>query len=150
MTIYAIDPGPHTGIFAKYVQGCEGETFDWTHDLNRVSHMWNWLDDWVIKSDTVIVESFEFRKEDAQNRSYIDYSPGELVGVVKLYCQLRTVNLVIQSASTGKGFWDNDKLKRAGVWSTCDSKHSRDAARHWLHYYTTTLGNDEYLHKLRK
>lgn len=153
MTDYAIDPGPHTGIFYMKDDQPHRVTLDYTDGLIRdpLLHLYMWMMQMVDpEKDHVIVESFEFRKEDAQNREYIDYSTGEYVGVVKLFCQITNTAMTVQSASQGKGFWTDDKLKRVGLWTPGkERRHERDATRHWLHYMTFALNDNTWLNKLK-
>ena|SRR5690349_18449632 len=144
MTVFAIDPGPHTGIFYMKDDKPHHLVFDYRGHASPHEHLYLWLMQMVIpEEDIVLCESFEFRKEDAKNREYIDYSPGELVGVVKLFGQLTGTEYHTPSASTGKGFWDDDKLRRVGLWvGGQDAKHMRDAARHWLHFHTFSPQRD--------
>lgn len=156
MTIYAIDPGPHTGIFWLDDEGQHRVTLDYTdkalpcYDTPHMN-LYHWLMQMINpKTDGIVCESFEFRKEDAKNREYIDYSTGEFVGVVKLYCQLTQVPRYTPSASIGKGFWDDDKLKRVGLYVPGkEQRHVRDATRHWLHFQTFTVHDNTWLEKLR-
>jgi len=153
--IYAIDPGPHTGIF--WLDGLLNPcriTLDYTTGPVKetaLKHLYFWLMGTVVPTkDKIVVESFEFRKEDAQNREYIDYSTGEFVGVVKLFCQLTGTPCYVQSASVGKGFWDDSKLKRVGMWVPgTANRHIRDATRHWLHHVTFTVGDEFWLRRLK-
>jgi hypothetical protein len=151
MTVYAIDPGPHTGIVWRLAdKQFRSITLDYTtpgalRDAG-LELLYDWLTETVDIGDTVVLESFEFRKEE---KPYIVYATGEYVGIAKLFCLRNDITLRVQNASTGKGFWDDDKLKRAGLYSVCDTKHSRDAMRHWLRYHTFELKNEEYLFKLK-
>lgn len=157
MTDYAIDPGPHTAIFwmaeTPTVFEPRAVTLDFTLEgMLKLSlkQLYFWLMHEINPTkDRIVCESFEFRKEDAQNREYIDYSTGEYVGVVKLFCQLTDTPYQMQSASEGKGFWDNDKLKRVGLYKYCADRHQRDACRHWLHDTTFRGGNNYYLNLLK-
>lgn len=150
MTIFAIDPGPHTGVVWRSVEGkFHATTLDFTSmsSVAGLMQLWNYLDMVTCTSDTLVLESFEFRKD--KEREYIDYSTGEYVGVVKLFAGISNTPLVVQNAAVGKGFWSDNKIKRAGLYSVCDSRHTRDAMRHWLKYYTFILHEKEYLYKLR-
>lgn len=156
--IYAIDPGPHTGVFWIDALGKPRRlTFDYTvpeHEGLKLPHrhLYSWLLATVNPvTDWLVCESFEYRKEDAKNREYIDYSPGELVGVVKLFAQLTTTPLYMQMASQAKGFWKDDKLKRVELFVPGDSfRHVRDATRHWLHFTSFVQGDQSWLLKLRR
>lgn len=157
MTIWAIDPGPHTGIF--YVLYGLGQfrynrvTLDYTDSLVQNPHenLHLWLMQNVNPStDEVVYEPFEFRKEE-RDREYIDYTTGEYVGVIALYCQQTGTPSHRQMASQVMSFWTDDKLKRVGLYVPGkEHRHERDATRHWLHHDTFTKGNQEWLHKLKK
>ena len=144
MTVYAIDPGPHTAIFWDSDGKYYSLTFDYAHpslSAKPLEHLYNWLLQKVDpKRDIVVIERFEYRKEDAQEREYIDYSTGEWVGTAKFFCQFNDTQYRMQGAGDAKGFWDDDKLKRAGLYKLLRTKHERDACRHWLYYHTFGLG----------
>lgn len=161
MKTFAIDPGPHTGIFydieaptladPKHREFCS-LTLDYTEGLVADPHknLYYWLMQMVNPDlDRIILESFEWRKEDAQERTYIDYSPGEFIGVVKLFAELTGTMVVMQPAALAKGgFWGDDKkVKKVGLsWK---SRHERDAIKHWLYHQTFTIGDQQWLYKLK-
>jgi hypothetical protein len=152
MTAYAIDPGPHTALFWDLPNGnYDAVTLDFTTPSEKPSHLrlFEWLMNNVDPSeDKIIVESFEFRKEE-RDREYIDYDAGEYVGVVKVWCQITQCFYLVQNAAKAKQFWNDDKLKRVGLYKHLKDRHQRDAARHWLHYDTFTHGNQDWLFKLK-
>lgn len=156
MTIFAIDPGPHTGIFYDSDQPGEFHFNSLTLDFTDKSisdgerRLYMWLMQMVNPDrDFIICESFEFRKEDAQTREYIDYSTGHYVGVVRLFCQMTGCGYVMQTASQAKGFWTDGKLKKIDVYRFLKSRHERDAARHWFHYDAFSTANQYWLRRLR-
>lgn len=128
-------------------------TLDYTDGLVKkpYEHLYRWLMQWVNPAtDKIVLETFEFRKEDAQNREYIDYSTGEFIGVVRLFCELTETTCHLQGASEAKAFWNDDKLKRVGLWLPGRAnRHVRDATRHWLHYQTFKRGDQSWLALLR-
>lgn len=138
MIVFSVDPGPHTGVFYFKNEMPHFMLLDLRGHVTPHKVLYMWLMANVNpQEDTVVCETFEFRKDDAQNRAYIDYSVGELVGAVALFCQLSGAKHVKQMASVGKGFWNDNKLERVGLlFKGKDSKHIRDATRHWLHYHT--------------
>jgi hypothetical protein len=151
---YAIDPGPHTAIFWKVplTKTFEAVTLDFTEPGDEPSHasLFNWLSSNVDpEEDKLIIESFEFRK-DERDREYINYDAGEYVGVAKVWAQLSNTYYIVQNAAKAKGFWDDDKLKRVGLYKQLKDRHQRDAARHWLHYDTFTHGNHDWLFMLKE
>jgi hypothetical protein len=97
----------------------------------------------------IVCERFDFRKDD-QARAKIDYIAREYIGVVRLYDQStdNQVLMRLQGANEAKGFWDDGKLRRIGMYYS-RSKHARDATRHYLYYVTFNLKDERYLHMLR-
>jgi hypothetical protein len=87
----------------------------------------------------VVAESFEFR----QSKSRIVLDSRDLLGVLKLWATLRHRSYHTQSASTGKSYFDDDKLRKEGVY-TVGSAHARDATRHLLHWITFREGYQFY------
>jgi hypothetical protein len=151
MTVFAIDPGPHTGIFWNMQSGSfTSETLDFTQTSETPQHMqlFMWLARMVTPLDTVICESFHFHK-DKRDKEYLNYEAGEYVGVVKLFCQLNHIYYVMQAPAVKEQFWKDDKLKRVGLWGAVKDRHQRDAARHWLQYDTFAQNNQEWLLKLK-
>lgn len=147
--ILAVDPGPHTGLVWRLDDGTfQARTLDLTLVDQPHLSLWQWMLTALQPGDEVVLESFEFRKNE-RDREYIDYKAGEYVGVVQLFCQLNCLPCLMQNAATGKGFWTDDKLKRAGLYKVCDSRHTRDAMRHWLKYWTFNLDNSEFLAALK-
>jgi hypothetical protein len=146
MTIFAIDPGPNTGIFWR-VEHFEFQAATLILDEGH-RELYKWLEEHVTSGDRIVLESFEYRKE-YKDREYLNYKAAEYIGVVKTFAVTHRVQVIMQTASLAKGFWVDDKLKRIGVYKFCKTRHSRDAARHWLHYWTTKLGNQEMLFRLK-
>lgn len=62
----------------------------------------------------------------------------EYIGVVKLYIQQTGATGVWQSASTGKAFWNDDRLKQYSLYVP-SLKHARDAIRHYAAWRTFTM-----------
>lgn len=152
--LVAIDPGPHTGIFCASDKGAIRLSLTLNLDeasqqlgITQHRYLWDWLKDHVYPSDEIILEKFEFQK-DKRSKEFLNYDAGEYVGVIKLWCDLYRTPLRLQSPSQKDQFWDDDKLKRVGLWKGMD-RHARDAARHYLYYVTFTLGDKSWLNKLR-
>ena len=57
-----------------------------------------------------------------------------------MWAEIRHRHYRTQSASTGKAYYSNDKLKQHGVYVK-GTAHARDATRHLLHYITFGEGN---------
>lgn len=79
--------------------------------------------------DAIICESFQHRQRDR-----VSYAAPEAIGVVKLFCELYHIPLIMQSPSYGKGFFDNKKLTKLEVYKT-GMPHANDAARHLLQFW---------------
>lgn len=158
--LLALDPGGTTGWAAWQLVNGHKEIFE-TGELTGDNHhmaLWDLLHRHLVDtvmlggSMTVIVENFEFRK-DERDRYKIDYIAAEYVGVAKAYCGYQQnrgfdISFVVPGASQGKGFWNDDKLKRVGMYHR-NSRHIRDATRHLLRYRTFELGDRTLLDKLR-
>lgn len=136
MHILGIDPGETTGIFALNLQPLgSGVLSTMGHDqVVGLSKLYNIID--RAQPDLIVCEGFDRRQK-----------PGNIVSIIKgiamvdLYVERTGIPLEMQSASYGKGFWDNGKLKRVGAYSP-KMKHANDAARHVLQYLSNK-GNDK-------
>jgi hypothetical protein len=82
------------------------------------------------KPKFVICESFENRSQEAAI-----LASRELIGIVKAYVYESDATAIWQSASTGKAFWDDAKLRKAGIYVP-GLKHARDAIRHYAYWRT--------------
>jgi hypothetical protein len=136
MKIIAFDPGVTTG-FAQGIldngllQVGAGQA-QWNHQM-----LWQQLQ--VARPDIVICESFEFRQ---QSRAGLILYSVELIGIIHLYCghdTLRPVELVMQTAAKGKGYYNNTVLQKNNVYAR-GIPHGMDAMRHLLHWYTFGAG----------
>lgn len=142
MRIVAVDPGVTTGLcfyapeFESLEQQQMGPSDHYPHLFYMLEHF---------HPDVVVCESFQnmsdFRQESTTK-------PLEYIGIVKMYVQTRICKLVLQSSSEGKQFWDDDKLKRVGLYER-GRPHSNDATRHFLYYWTFTLNRNDYLKALK-
>lgn len=165
MRILAVDPGPATG-FCLYddeiksikKEGLRANFESWIEPLHpRQQHLqvYNILES--TDFDKLIVEKFEFRKDD-QARDKIDYMAAEIVGVCKVWAQQEwhqrgaMNNLIMQGSSLiGKtAFWsdDNKRVKQLGLYDSKVAPHGMDAMRHLLYYLSFTLNQTEWFRKL--
>jgi hypothetical protein len=135
MKVIAIDPGVTTGIaYGLHIDGLltvHAEQSKFTH-----AQLFDLLYD---KSPNIIVcESFEFRQK---ARSGLVLYSCELIGVIKLYVDTVPipVELVMQTASKGKGYYSDHLLNKNGVYVR-GVPHGMDALRHLLHWYTFGSG----------
>lgn len=86
-----------------------------------------------IAPNLLIVEEWDNRSQDAARLASIEY-----IGVAKAYAQASGCAYIGQSASTGKWFWNDNKLREHGLYVP-KLRHARDACRHYLYYRTFTL-----------
>lgn len=129
MKICAIDPGETTGLVV----------FD--SDTSTIIHAQaiklNHLDlyDGLINEapDLIVYERFSLYSHKAESLIHNEFYTVQLIGVIQLYCQLFNIIPVIQTAAQAKSIWSDDKLKQYPQYWT-NSRHSRDATRHVLHY----------------
>jgi hypothetical protein len=167
--VYGIDPGGTTGIcVAEWDRGVDSVTkkpdrvrqfnFDphgvYGHHLqlyNHMSQMWDvvygTIDDTVPSMDVklhIVCEDFQQRRLDK-----VVLTPVEYIGVVRLFEAQRasSVRLRMQPPAD-KGFWDDIKLKKVGLYKASEP-HQNDATRHMLLYMMKTLNNQSYLQMLR-
>lgn len=127
----ALDPGGTTGVAIV-----QNETKPWyivamhiggNHhlELHRLLH--------TLRPQNVICESFENRSHDPAILASCEY-----IGIVKLYLQSTRSTGVWQNSSTGKQFWNDDKLKDYGLYIP-GLRHARDAIRHYAYWRTFKL-----------
>jgi hypothetical protein len=100
--------------------------------------LWHFLEARVILGFTEIVcESFEFRqhlqKDNAKHK--VELVSRDYIGIIKLFCALTNTKLTMNTASTGKAFVTDEKLKLINLW-TPGNPHANDATRHNIRYLT--------------
>ena len=80
----------------------------------------------------LIYEDFTYRN---YARMGLDLTPVKIIGIIELFVERYEPLLMPtkQSASTGKSFYNDDELKRLGVYKV-GKKHGRDATRHLLQW----------------
>ena len=135
MTI-ALDPGVTTGI-AGYIGGVIN-----TGEL-KVTH--KYLYEYLRRTSPseIVYESFVY-----QRRNKVELYPVEVIGVIKLYCQMYNVPLYVQSASQAKNFITDDKIKKMGLWVK-GQVHGMDALRHLLYHLIITKRDERWLNALK-
>lgn len=102
----------------------------------------------------IITETFEFRRKTRDN---LELESRDLIGVVRLYCEMSRADedcgvwlgypeggmvgctLHMQSAATGKGYFNDDTLKARNLY-VAGKEHARDAERHMCHWLTFLYG----------
>jgi hypothetical protein len=134
--ILSLDPGGTTG-WALW-QTRKGNLDDYTvGHLGPGDHhaeLWSMIRELCKVPDDfrIVCESFEFRQGD-HNRHKIVLDSKEYIGVVKLMSQLYDIPVVFQTASVGKTFCTDEKIKALDLW-TPGMKHAMDALRHLITY----------------
>lgn len=153
MRLISLDPGETTGVCIYLPEKREfilrqettitGEDFVQFYDLLE-----SWYDKWTLQYDfKVIVEQFNFRMNERE-RTKINYTPREVIGVTKLWAAQHDVPIEMQMAAEGKAFWNDDKLSRIGL-NKSGQPHARDALRHMLQYITFTMKDNHFLMQLK-
>lgn len=132
--ILAIDPGVTTGFAYR---AADGEIFSWQYQLNEhenelpYTHFMAELETLVV--DTVVCERFDFR----QNKTGVDYTPVELIGLIKFWAEDAITEPKIvwqgQDVKSKKSFWTEEKLRLYGVYKP-GQEHAMDATKHLMHY----------------
>lgn len=141
MYCVALDPGGTTGICI--VPDAKDPWYIETEELGPGPHHSKLLHKLALwKPDLVICEAFENVTNEAAELISCEY-----IGVVKAYCQWRGVDLRIQPAGVVKPFWTDAKLVSVGLRS--QSKHTRDATRHYLYYRSFTIDDRSLLNRLK-
>ena len=132
MKAVAFDPGGTTGVATLHLHD-DGiiKTDGW--QVKTTFEVYSLLES--AKWDQVIYESFRYER-----RGNVNLKPVEVIGVIKLACEMKGLPLVPQTPSTGKGWWYK-KLETVGLW-TPKMPHANDAMAHLLHWFTFTFGND--------
>jgi len=124
--IVAIDPGAkHTGV-AIHPPPCACATLDTSAHLRPV---WAWLQE--LDPDVCVVESFHLYPHKARAMTGSSFRTVEVIGVVKLWCELNGKQVVMQGAS-------EVKLIRARHLEPLDASpsdaHQTSALKHLAHY----------------
>lgn len=172
LNILWFDPGGTTGwclysadLIARETPAlCEHYNPKWNQgELTGNHHAATWSLIGACHTDNFVLgyESFEFRQ--GKQRAGIVLDSKEYIGIYNLYEQLSNpsvpIELVPQTASTGKGFWypkkpgtqqrDASKLKAVSLY-TPGSTHMNDATAHLLAYLTFgPFRRREYLMQLK-
>lgn len=144
LKVLSIDPGVTTGYTlatkdnGKFFIACNQQQF--TH-----TEFWMFLRKTGIYGTMhTVCEDFEFRQ--GKQKDGLNLYPVELIGVLRLFCNSdQWYPLWMQKAAQGKGYFDDNKLKKMKVYQK-GLEHGRDATRHLLHWFTFGAGyqfNDE-------
>ena len=127
--ILAIDPGDHIGC----VWEDEGKVYGKTIEGDaRGYYLWNLLHE--LEPDIVIYEEFALRQSAASHLVGNKFITCEVIGVIKLYCQLTSTPMIKLTPSCKEycGFSDSARDPAFKVIECIDLKiteHVRDAYR---------------------
>ena len=132
MRVVAFDPGGTTGIATLQLDD-DGiiKTDGW--QVKTAFEVYSLLKS--TKWDQVVYESFRYER-----RGNVNLKPVEIIGVIKLACEMFGLPLMAQTPSTGKGWWYR-KLTTVGLWMV-GTPHANDAMAHLIHWFTFTYGDD--------
>lgn len=134
--IIALDPGITTGI-AAYA----GEVIN--TDQLKVPHKFLYEYLRLSSPSEIVYESFVY-----QRRNKVVLYPVEVIGLIKLYCEMYSVPIFVQSASQAKNFITDDKIKKMGLWVK-GQVHGMDALRHLLYHLIITKRDERWLNALK-
>lgn len=140
--ILAIDPGVTTGFAYR---AADGEIFSWEHNLRDNDHLpftYFMAELETLVVDSVVCERFDFR----QNKTGVDYTPVELIGLIKFWAEDAIDYDIVwqgQDVKSKKSFWTEEKLRLYGVYKP-GQEHAMDATKHLMHYLDR-LGEIDYV-----
>lgn len=132
MRVLAFDPGGTTGWCCmdkqddKKMPGVLVERGDFKG--------WDKVDELIQKfePDVVTYEVFRLYAYKAQSKSWDTFLVCEVIGVIKFLCREYGIEIVEQTPSQGKQFFNTDKLKALGLYQTVT--HINDATGHALYF----------------
>jgi hypothetical protein len=90
--------------------------------------------------DLLVVEEYRLRQSASKAMVGNTFLTCEIIGVIGWLARKFTVGVAYQTPAQ-KDWWDNDKLKRAGLYAR-GLDHSRDAVRHGLYFWYLGQGKD--------
>lgn len=136
MRVMTIDPGDHIGIiWTEDHKNVLGRTIEGD---DRLKQLWRLL--LSIQPEEIIFEKFALRASAAQKLVGNTFITCEVIGVVKLYCQLNNVAIICLTPSCKEycGFSSNPKdphyKKITMVSGEKITEHVRDAYRLYSYY----------------
>jgi hypothetical protein len=147
--VIGLDPGGTTGVATASWVG-EGD-IRWSHtDFGPNLHHRNLYDYLYHRAQetsidlTIVCEKFEFRQNYGRegNRNKVELISREYIGIVELIVAQFGAKLVMQSASQGKHFVTDAKLKLSGllIEPPHPNRHKNDAIRHIVRHLVVDLG----------
>jgi len=138
--ILVLDPGESTG----YVVDTEGCLTNWgTIPFDR-KLLWEFL---IMQTpDIIVLEEFVLYPSHAKGLSWNKFHTCEMIGIIKLYCDMYGTELIAQKASDKKY---SGATKQDAAWLTMDkcddtTEHTYDAYQHWCYYVRNNKGGKIY------
>lgn len=132
MKIVSLDPGESTGWCTKDIESAQLAAGTLPKDHLQV---FLWLQQQ--KPDLVVCESFHLFPGKAQSLSWNSFYPCEVIGIIKLYCMLYSVELVMQAPGVKKyagGLQSDWHVLQQGMLKGHVTEHAKDAYMH-LKYF---------------
>lgn len=147
--VIGLDPGGTTGVATAHWPG-EGEihwdNFSFGPSLHHKA-LYEFLYNRAFHPATdltIVCEKFEFRQNYGRegNRNKVELISREYIGIVELIVAQFGAKLVMQSASQGKHFVTDAKLKLSGllIEPPHPNRHKNDAIRHIVRHLVVDLG----------
>lgn len=138
MKYLAIDPGGTSGwcVSSHHIIIAKGET-----GLRKYAELWRVIGSY--DPILLVIESYQNTGNIAAN-----LSPLEVIGIARLWGQLRQRPVFEQHAGNVKPFWTDEKLKALKLYMP-GKPHMNDATRHMLNFITFNKGDKQYLLALR-
>lgn len=121
--ILAIDPGKTDGFAMCGPEPEHNAAFEYSGNYDGFLEKLN-----VVYPDVIVYESFDHRQKDK-----VEMISAEHIGLIKWFAERRNVPIFEQTPSYGKAFFDNDKLKKLGLYIP-GKPHAMDARRHLLQF----------------
>lgn len=121
--IMAIDPGVTCGFATSGPEIPDNKVFQCrnTHD-EFLQILLNFY------PDIVVIEQFDYTHRDKANLVACEF-----IGLTKWYVERRRLDLVLQTKSYGKAYFDNKKIQKLGLYES-GIPHAMDAMRHLLQF----------------
>jgi len=127
MKIMSFDPGVTTGMCFLSTPGDRPSPSAFMHAQLATEMVWTTLD--FNKPDLVVYEGFYWR----QGKTKIDFTPVEVIGIIKEWCRQHDVDYFEQTPSEGKHFFDDERLVARDLYVK-GQPHANDATRHLLYF----------------
>lgn len=132
MRVLSFDPGGATGWCV--MEKCDDKKMPGILIDRGEFPGWDSVEDIIVKfePDIITYEVFRLYSYKAQSKSWDTFLVVEVVGVIKFLCRQFGIEIVEQTPSQGKQFFNTDKLKALGLYQSVT--HINDATGHALYY----------------